>query len=437
MEKYSEYKDSGVEWIGKVPVNWDTLRMKYVFREINDRSEDGVGDLLSVSQYTGVTKRSDSISEGDMLTNASTLEGYKKVKAGDLVTNIMLAWNGSLGFSPVNGITSPAYSIYRLMGGNSERFFHYLLRTDKYKSEYKRNSTGVIESRLRLYSDDFFAMETLVPPLPTQTAIATFLDRKTAQIDRAIAQQERLIALLRERKQIVIQQAVTKGLDPTVKMKDSGVEWMRSAAASGGGEVPEHWEVKKLKYVGTISPRVDMKGSERCTFLPMDKIGEGGGIDTSISASTEKGGAGFTVFSEGDVLVAKITPCFENYKGAVARGLLNGIGFGTTELHVLRPSLKISSDFLFIISQVRGFREFATGFMYGSGGQKRVGTDFIKNSRIPLPPIKEQSTIVDFVNKISSQVDQSILLHTQQIAKLKEYRTVLIDAAVTGKIKVS
>src|SRR5665213_3891035 len=114
IEKYPVYKDSGVDWLGKIPEHWNTKRIKHLFSEINERSLDGTEDLLSVSQYTGVTNKTEKLEDGGMLTNAATLEGYKKVWEGDLVSNIMLAWNGSLGFSPFNGITSPAYSIYRL-----------------------------------------------------------------------------------------------------------------------------------------------------------------------------------------------------------------------------------------------------------------------------------------------------------------------------------
>lgn len=184
-DKYPAYKDSGVEWLGEIPENWELKRFKFLFKEINERSNDGSEDLLSVSQYTGVTKKSDKVEDGDLLTTASTLEGYKKVCQNDLVINIMLACNGSLGFFPYDGITSPAYSIYRLKKGNSERFFHYLLRSQIYKSEFKRKSSGVIESRLRLYTDDFFAIWSILPSPSEQTAIAKFLDDKTVKIDRA------------------------------------------------------------------------------------------------------------------------------------------------------------------------------------------------------------------------------------------------------------
>src|SRR5690554_4979098 len=245
MMRYEAYKHSGVDWIGDIPEGWEVRRIKTLFKEINERSFDGSEDLLSVSQYTGVTKKSDKVEEGDLLTNASTLEGYKIVRNGDLVSNIMLAWNGSLGFSQHDGITSPAYSIYRLKSKGEKQFFHYLFRTEKYKAEFKRQSSGVIESRLRLYSDDFFSIYSILPPLPEQTAIANFLDDKIAKIEQTIGIRQKEIELLKERRQILIQQAVTKGLDATVPMKDNNVDWI--------GEIPEHWEVRKLKQVCKIN----------------------------------------------------------------------------------------------------------------------------------------------------------------------------------------
>ena len=142
LPAYESYKDSGVEWLGEVPAGWNVRRLKYLFREINERSKNGEEALLSVSQYTGVTPKSEKIANGDLLTNAESLEGYKIVRRNDLVSNIMLAWNGSLGFSVYDGIVSPAYSVYRLQGANDCRFFHYLLRTELYKAEYKRKVLG-------------------------------------------------------------------------------------------------------------------------------------------------------------------------------------------------------------------------------------------------------------------------------------------------------
>jgi len=280
MQTYTHYKDSGIDWIGPIPEHWEIRRFKYLFNEINERSIDGNEDLLSVSQYTGVTKKSDKIDDGDLLTNASTLEGYKKVRKHQLVSNIMLAWNGSLAFSEYNGITSPAYCIYELKHDDVYKYFHYLFKTDLYKSEFKRNSSGVIESRLRLYTDDFFSIWSVLPPIQEQEAIAKFLDDKTAKIDALVQTKEQQIEKLKELRQAKIHQAVTKGLDANVPTKDSGVDWI--------GEIPKHWEVKRLKHIKKVIRNAFVDGPFGSN-LKSEHFVENGDVFVIESGSITKG----------------------------------------------------------------------------------------------------------------------------------------------------
>ena len=223
-------------WLGEVPKHWEVKRNKLLLREVVERSEHGSENLLSVSQYTGVTRRSDRhAGAGGLLTNAVSLVGYKRVLPGDLVMNIMLAWNGSLGASSVEGIVSPAYCVFRAIAGVEPRFFHYLLRTPLLTGVFKSVSTGVVDSRLRLYPEVFFRLPTVLPPLPEQAGIVRFLDHADRRIRRYIATKKKLVALLDEQQQAVIHHAVTRGRNPNVRLKPSGVEWL--------GGVPEQWEV--------------------------------------------------------------------------------------------------------------------------------------------------------------------------------------------------
>ncbi len=233
MERYSEYKDSGVQWLGKIPKHWDIIKAKYLWNEVFSFSENGSENLLSVSQYDGVTQAKNE-------SRSESLKGYKKVAKDNLVINIMLAWMGGLGVSEYNGIVSPAYCVYRLKKAANPKFMHYLYKTPIYLAEFARHSTGVIPSRWRMYTDDFGQVLTLVPPIDEQDMIVSYLDKVTSKIDEAIAQQQKMIDLLNERKQIIINNAVTKGLNPDVPMKDSGVDWI--------GEIPEHWEVMKTLF---------------------------------------------------------------------------------------------------------------------------------------------------------------------------------------------
>jgi len=440
--KYAAYKDSGVEWLGEIPEGWEIRRFKYLFKEINERSDDGSEELLSVSQYTGVTKKSDKVEDGGMLTNASILDGYKKVYKNDLVSNIMLAWNGSLGFSPFDGITSPAYSIYRLNKGNSERFFHYLVRSQIYKSEFKRNSSGVIESRLRLYTDDFFSIWSILPLPSEQTAIAAFLDYKTAKIDRVIAQKQQMIALLKERKQIIIQNAVTGQLKmdngqwimrPKSEMKHSGVEWI--------GEIPEGWEVPKMKHIchfildGTHGsfPRVD----EGYRLLSVRNIVNGKfqfrEDDSMISERHFREISSKFLIQEDDIQLAIVGATMG--KVAIVEKLLEPIvtqrSLSTIRVNRKKCSVKYLSYFL----QSELFQSFLwnnTGF----SAQPGIYLGTIQNVHIPIPSLNEQTAIVAHIETQSAKIDQTISLQQTQIKKLREYKATLIDSAVTGKIKV-
>jgi type I restriction enzyme S subunit len=408
-----------MEWLGDIPEHWEVRRIKYLFNEINERSEDGKEDLLSVSQYTGVTNKTDKVESGGMLTNALTLEGYKKVAIGDLVSNIMLAWNGSLGFSPFNGITSPAYSIYRIYGENNNRYFHYLLRTELYKSEFKRNSSGVIESRLRLYTDDFFNIESILPPLKEQTAIAEFLDDKTTKIDQAIAIKQQQIDLLKERRQILIHKAVTQGINPNVKLKDSGVEWI--------GMIPESWEVKRLKYLANLVSLKILSKNSSLEYIGMENILSWTG--EHVETNTEIDGLS-NYFNKGDILFGKLRP----YLAKVF--LANAEGICSSEFLVYRVQSDIYNWYLKQLMLSFEFIKLIDSSTYGSK-MPRANSDFIGNQLIPIPPKQEQKEISSYIENATNKIATAISLKEQEIEKLKEYKSSLIDGVVTGKVKIN
>lgn len=201
-------KDSGVEWIGMIPKHWELQRFKSIFTECKSVTETGQEDLLSVSEYYGVARRIDKMEDGEYESRADSLVGYKVCKKDDLVINIMLAWKRGLGFSDFDGIVSPAYAVYR--GKNiAPHYFHYLMRTDMYVAEYKRNSKGIIDSRLRMYTDRFNNIMAIVPPLSEQQAIAAYLDEKCSKIDAATENIGKQIAALKRLKRALINEVVT------------------------------------------------------------------------------------------------------------------------------------------------------------------------------------------------------------------------------------
>lgn len=439
MQTYEQYKESGIDWIGQIPEHWGIKRLKYLFNEINERSIDGSEDLLSVSQYTGVTKKSEKIDDGDLLTNASTLEGYKKVRKHQLVSNIMLAWNGSLAFSEYNGITSPAYCIYELKHDDVYKYFHYLFKTDLYKSEFKRNSSGVIESRLRLYTDDFFLIWSVLPPIHEQEAIANFLDEKTAKIDALVQTKEQQIEKLKELRQAKIHQAVTKGLDANAPTKDSGVEWI--------GEIPAHWVVKRLKnelkyFKGYAFSSNDFKDNGipivKASNIKNNTIKN---ISSYISLDNQKKDFEKFKLKKGDIIISTVGSKPEMIDSAVGQLAFVSFEFENSYLNQntvcfrLINSINIKEYFKYIF-QSKYIRNYFDRICLWIANQAYLEVDEILNIDLILPPIQEQEQIVAYLDEVTGKIDQAIAQKQEQITKLKEYKQSLINDVVTGKVRV-
>lgn len=428
-QKYAEYKDSGVDALGRIPKEWSVMRGKFLFSEINERSENGDETLLSVSEYYGVKPRGENISEGEYLSRAESLEGYKKCYVNDLVMNIMLAWKRGLGISKYNGIVSPAYSVFRFNNKVSPDFMHYLLRTEEYIKYFKTRSTGIIDSRLRLYPDSFGDIFILLPSIDDQVQITNFLDHETAKIDSLIEKQQKLIELLKEKRQAVISHAVTKGLNPEVPMKDSGVEWL--------GQVPEHWEVSKFGYISQVvrggSPRP--AGDPTLfngDYSPWVTVAEITKDDELYLTSTEtfltkKGSEQCRVFKAGTLLLSNSGATLGVPKILCIDANAND---GVVGFEQLQIDIEFAYYYLSILTN-----DLRERVKQGSG-QPNLNTDIVKNISIAIPPISEIQSII---TEIKGQVGKFVSLikkAEQQILLMQERRTALISAAVTGKIDV-
>ena len=216
-------------------------------------------------------------------------------------------------------------------------------------------------------------------------------------------------------------------LPPYPKYKPSGVEWL--------GGVPEHWEVKRGRFCMDVNPRSNrlqtLCPEADVSFVPMETVGEYGGLELAQTRTIGDVTSGYIEFDDGDVVVAKITPCFENGKGALAAGLVNGAAVGTTELHVLRSTSIIERRFLFYFTISRLFRSTGEGEMYGASGQKRVPPEFCKNIRVLLPPMEDQRAIANFLDHETAKLDTLVAKKLTLIERLKEKRTALISRTVT------
>ncbi|MFQ1831881.1 restriction endonuclease subunit S [Aeromonas veronii] len=432
-QPYPAYQKSEAEWIGQLPSEWNLKRGKYVFHEINERSESGDEQLLSVSEYYGVKPRQDVAEEGEFLSRAESLVGYKKCQVDDLAMNIMLAWKTGLGVSEYEGIISPAYAVFRFyLSVAVPAYMHYLLRTEMYSGHFKTLSTGVIDSRLRLYPETFSTIEIVLPSVEEQRSIAAFLDYETARIDRLIAQQQRLIELLKEKRQAVISHAVTKGLNPDVPMKDSGVEWL--------GQVPKHWVVCKIKNLAAVISKGTTPSTigaefidEGVRFLKAENIGKSNivsidpeffiseDVDRQISRSQLK---------ENDVLVI-IAGATTGFASVLQKELLPAnTNQAVSFIRLLEPLH--SKWVLYWLSTTPVQKTIWMGAVQAA--QPNLSMENLGNIPIVIPPINEIAAHLKYIENKIVNFDNLAEKAGMAIQLMQERRTALISAAVTGKI---
>ncbi|WP_345852711.1 restriction endonuclease subunit S [Shewanella algae] len=427
MPKYDDYVDSGVEWLGRVPASWELTRLGTRFNERRSKVSDIDYPALSVTKK-GVLPQLDNA--------AKTKDGdnRKLVKEGDFVINSRSDRKGSSGVSDRDGSVS-LINIVLKPKGIHPKFSEHLLKSHAFIEEYYRVGRGIVADLWTTRYDEMRTITISVPSLEEQTLIANFLDKKTAQIDDAIAIKEQQINLLKERKQIIIQQAVTQGLDPNVPMKDSGVDWI--------GEIPEHWEVARVKHAtkviskgttpSTIGREILEQGEIR--FIKAENLVEGNITniplcfidkktnDLLLRSSLQVGDVLFVIagatLGKTAVVSEEVYPA--NTNQAVA---------------FLRPNKLIEPTYLplwlssNIINQLIWLDAVQSA-------QPNLSMEDLGNFPLIVPPRVEQLEIMRAVAAKIKDVDEAISLQMSQINALKEYKTTLINSAVTGKIKIT
>ncbi|HEY3326004.1 MAG TPA: restriction endonuclease subunit S [Novimethylophilus sp.] len=442
LPRYPAYKDSGVAWLGEVPGHWEVKRLKqacHVFpSNVDKKSYDGETPV-NLCNYTDVYYNDTITADMEFMAATASDDQIAKftLRAGDTIitkdseTADDIAIGAYVPADLPSVVCGYHLSMIRPKTDINGAFVKRLFDSSYVKSCVAVRANGLTRVGLGQYEID--NLELPFPPIDEQVQIAAFLDCETGKVDALIAEQQRLVELLAEKRQAVISHAVTKGLNPNATMKDSGIEWL--------DEVPEHWEVKRLRFVAELNPSksevATLDKDTLVSFLPMDAIGDDGKLNFEREKPIADVENGYTFFRDGDVTVAKITPCFENGKGAVMRGLTQGIGFGTTELIVARPiANQTGSEYLHYLFTSVVFRKNGEGHMYGAGGQKRVPDDFVRNFEIAFPPIEEQEGIATFLDTETAKFDTLTAEANRAIALLQERRSALISAAVTGKIDV-
>ena len=411
--KYESYQDSGVDWLGEIPEDWQLLKVRNIFRLSNKFAEkNNSHELLSVYTDIGVKPRRELEARGN---KASTTDGYLIVEKGDIVVNKLLAWMGAIGYSNYDGVTSPAYDILKPIRPVSSMFYHFLFRTPRCVSELKRNSRGIMDMRLRLYFDRFGNVLVPYPSLKEQEKIISFLNNETAKIDQAIELKQQQIEKLNEYKQITIQNAVTKGLDANAKMKDSGIDWI--------GEIPEHWEVISLRYI------FDFLNKDRVP-ISADKRGGMQGVYPYYGASGIIDYVNDYIFNEKLILIAEDGANLLS-KSTPLAFIAEGKYWVNNHAHILKPKYE-GFDFWAKLLSLCDYTVYITG-----AAQPKLSRGNLGNVLLPVPPAEEILAISKKLEKDLPRYFDATKKFEAQIERLKEYKTILINQAVTGKIKVS
>lgn len=419
--RYERYKDSGVEWIEEIPEHWDITKLGYRARMIvpmRDKPTEFNGNIPWIriedvdGKYIEDSKSEQRVSEelvkkmnlkvypiGTVLCTCSCNMGTTVIVKKPLISNQTF-----IGIVPMKDLDSTF--LYYAMNANSKRLQHL--------------AEGAIQQYLSRH--DFEHLKLAFPDKKEQTAIANFLDQKTAEIDGLITDKEKLIELLQEKRQAIITEAVTKGLNSSVRMKDSGIEWI--------GEIPEHWDIRRIKYLSNIRNVKASDGDNDKTYVGLESIeSKTGKLLTNNNDEQQAVGETANIFRKGDVLFGKLRPYLAKCIVADFNGRC------TSELLVLRTASNMLPEYLYLFMLSPIFIDVVNSSTYGAK-MPRASWDFIGNLKVPLPNIKEQEEIVEYLIKLTNNMDDLISDISTQIQKLKEYRQSLISEAVTGKIDV-
>jgi len=434
LKPYPEMIDSGVEWLGALPKHWRVVPNRALFEEVREDNHPDA-TMLSVTIGRGVVRQQSLLAESAKKDSSNQdKSNYKFVRPGDIAYNKMRAWQGAVGVSDHFGIISPAYVVQRPRGGLS-RYFHYLLRTPSFAKEAERWSYGITSDMWSLRPRHFKMIYGCFPPINEQTAIINCLNYVDTHVRRYGRTKQKLIALLEEKKNSIVQDAVTRGLDSRACIKPSGVEWLV--------DIPAHWAVRRLRNVCTMKvSNVDKHHKDDelpvrlCNYVDVyknDRIHPD--LKFMCGTATRDEIDRFRL-QHGDVLITKDS---ESWNDIGVPALVQGSHYDLLSgyhLAILRPlSNQLNSAYLFHALQTT---VVSHQLHVAANGVTRYGLSHnaIKSVWIPVPPITEQVAIASFLDRVTAAIDKVIESIKEQIDLLSEYRTRFIVDVVTGKIDV-
>lgn len=433
LKPYDEYKKTDYDWLENVPKHWTQLATRSITKLSNERNGDRRDlELLSVYREYGVIRKSSR--DDNHNVESQDLSNYKYVDKGYLVLNKMKMWQGSLGVSKHKGIVSPAYIVCKLIGDLNFNYIHYLLRSPKFKTIYNRISYGVRVGQWDMRYEDFKNIKLFIPPREEQDQIVKYLDYQLAKINKFIKAKKKLIEVLKEQKQAVINEAITKGIDPNVKMKPSGIEWL--------GDIPEHWEKKRFKNIVSINGRIGFRG-----YTQADIVDEGEGAITLSPGNIKNNKLDLTnlayiswdkYYESPEIMVEKNDIILVKTGSSFGKStLINNVETPMTinpQLVVLKRC-KVNSSYFANMLISNMFMNQISRKVIG-GATPTIGQGVLGSILFYVPDMAEQQTILEYIIEKTELLNKSIEVIEKEIQLITEYRTSLISDVVTGKVDV-
>jgi len=413
--------DSRTTWMKEVPEDWRVTTIGSLYTLRNEKVSDKDYPPLSVTMK-GIVPQLESAAKTEDGDNR------KLVRIGDFAINSRSDRRGSCGISAYDGSVSLINTVLVPREKMHPGYYNWLFHSSAFSDEFYKWGHGIVDDLWTTRWQEMKRIVVPVPSMPEQEAIAAFLDERCSIIDDAIAEAKASIDEYKTWKASVIFQAVTEGLDTSIEFCESGIGWI--------DKIPAHWKVCRIKDCAAFAPACNtnhLKKESIVTFSPMECIKNGfyiprDAVFGDIASS-------YTMFQEGDIVFAKVTPCFENGNIAIMEGLNNGFGYGSSELFVLRPNT-VERRFLYYFLQNEKFKQMGCSTMTGTGGLKRVSGNFVKNCYILLPPVEEQIQIADYLDRMCETMQTIVEEKQALVNRLESYKRSLIFEVVTGKRKV-
>lgn len=419
MERYSEYKDSGVQWLGEIPSHWSLRKMKYVFNERSEKNHPNEQPLCA-TQSKGVIPQ--SLYEGRVVVVNKGFDGLKFVREGDFVISLR-SFQGGIEYAYYQGIISAAYTILQPKEPQMAVYFKYLFKCHDFIQLLQTCVTGIREGQNINYP--LLSKKSLpLPTLTEQQAIVSYLDIKCSKLDMLVENKEKEILLLSEMKQRVIADAVTRGLNPSVKLKATNITWLP--------EIPEHWEEKRLssKFVGDVDVNKGFVYKHAFKFNYGELVPKN---ETGDSEEYRDAYIKYSLIKKGDILINGLNLNYDFVSQRVACAPNDGII--TSAYLVCRPRKGVFYNYYtYLFKAMDGMKLF-----HGMGSGIRLTLSFkeLKKQMLPVPPLSEQQTIVSYITERTAKIDSLIEKLNKEIECIKEYKQRLISDVVTGQIKVS